>query len=201
MFSFAQTAYRFVNRETRELFSHTQRTMRDFTDYPELHTNIIFQIETLLFKFEYGALQNAILQKDNTLELFGYFTTLNEYAATLPQRTFDLLPFSRMWDIFTTSYFTMDYSRETRAEMASVLSTFSETLIKRAIGECEAGKPISYLTKILERMRAETVPTLRREEMFQMRVNSSTPTILPTYRNPGFISNSLAEEQFFRALQ
>ena len=82
-----------------------------------------------------------------------------------------------------------------------MFSTFSENTITKAIGECEPGKPLAYLSRILERMRAETVPQLRREELFAQRINLSTPLSLPEFRSPGFIEQTLMEELFFRAIQ
>lgn len=162
----------------------------------------MFLIEASSYRYSYGALQNLISSEPDCENVEAMLRQLEKKPPIRQDAiNFSLHSFAKSWDIFTTQFFVNDYNRDDLLKMATLLSTFSEHIIMRGITECDAGKPLSYLTKILERMRAETVPIMRREELYRMRVNMSTPPVVPDFRNPGFITRSIAEEQFFRAIQ
>jgi hypothetical protein len=197
-FAFSKTDYRCVNHETRGLFNYAKIKFGSIVDTHYF----MFILECNIMRFNYGSLQNIISQHESYESLLALLEKLDSYEANrIDSVRFMLRPYARTWDAITTKFFTNDYSRDCLVKLANILSSFSEHIIMRGIGECDAGKPLSYLTKILERMRAETLPALRREELYANRVNMSMPLALPQFRNPGFVSDSIAEELFFRAIQ
>ena len=197
-FAFSRTDYRCVNTDTRKLSLYA---MQKFETAKDNHT-LLFLLEANLYRHNFGALQSFIAEQQTITDLLVNLERITQLETFRPDAIqFNLLPYAKLWDIFTAQFFTNDYSREDLARIATILSSFSEHIIMRGIKECEPGKALSYATKIFERMRAETLPALRREELYASKVNTSVPITVPQFRNPGFVSQSVAEELFFRALQ
>lgn len=168
----------------------------------EQKEQLLFEIELNIYRFSFGALQNIISQQNDVTLLLSVLRELQNFPASrFDVIDFALRPYEKTWDAITTRFFTKDYSRTDLTQLAVIFRTFSTEHIMLAIGECDPGKPLAYLAKILERLRSAIIPMLRRDELYARRVNLSLPMQVPQFRSPGYVSNSIAEELFFRAIQ
>ncbi len=196
-FSFVKTQYRFVSYETRQLAGYIKETNEE-------RDHILFLLEAAVCRFTVSTIHSTIthaLYSPESKIILTLEWLLSREAPRQYMILSDLRSYQRLWDFFTSRFFLKDYSRTDLSRMANIFTTFSENLIMQALHACEPGKPLAYLNAILEQKRAETIRTLRQEEMFTNRVNGSLSVAIPSFRDPGFIEGSITEELFLRALQ
>ncbi len=149
-FVFSKTRYRFVNRETRSIADFTKYT---HPSIDETEGYLLFLLEAAICRFTAPNLESALIQVHNVEHIV---PTL-EWLIKQPEYRCDALRANlqthmKSWDLFTSRFFLNDYSRQDLSQMLTIFSTFSENTITKAIGECEPGKPLAYLSRILERM-------------------------------------------------
>ena len=199
-YSFRVTQHRRVACETRDVFLEL---FGDLSYGHESRHDLLFSLENSLLRFTanyvcvelmpYRLLPDVALAK---LQAF------QEDKGTRPDvYTTDLRDYCEGWDLLTATFIRQDYSRTDLLRLVSICEKHNIQTIKTGLNLTSNDKNLSYLSVVLNGIESKQLIQLRRDEAMSVAIAKSITVPLPTFCNPGYITQIMKEEAMFRAIE